>query len=75
MTYRGYVKQGVIRLRGRASLEEGTEVRIEPVKAVKRARARKTLGQKMLKFAGSVKGLPSDLARDHDHYAHGRPRK
>ena len=75
MTYRGYVKKGVILLRGGASLADGTEVRIEPVKPASKRAARKTLGQKMLNYAGVVKGLPSDLARNHDHYVHGRPRK
>jgi len=27
------------------------------------------------KFAGSVRGLPSDMALNHDHYLHGLPRK
>ncbi len=26
-------------------------------------------------FAGTVRGLPSDMARNHDHYLHGRPKK
>ena len=32
-------------------------------------------GQGLTKFAGAVRGLPSDLARNHDHYLHGRPKK
>jgi hypothetical protein len=76
MTYRGYVKKGVIRLRDGASLQEGTEVRVQTLKTTKKRNAgRKTLGQKMLKYAGALKGLPTDLARNHDHYVHGRPRK
>ena len=27
------------------------------------------------KFAGSVRGLPSDMALNHDHYLHGLPKK
>ena len=27
------------------------------------------------RFAGAVKRLPSDMARNHDHYLHGRPKK
>ena len=26
-------------------------------------------------FAGAVRGLPSDMARNHDHYLHARPKK
>jgi hypothetical protein len=75
MTYRGYVKKGVILLRGKASLKDGTEVRVEPLKPAKKRAARKSLGQKMLAHAGVVKGLPADLAKNHDHYLYGRPRK
>jgi len=56
-------------------LEDGTEVRVEPVKPVKKRAARKSLGQKMLEHAGTVKGAPTDLAKNHDHYLYGRPRK
>jgi HEPN domain-containing protein len=35
----------------------------------------KTLAQGLLRFAGVIKGLPSDLAANHDHYLHGRPRR
>jgi hypothetical protein len=33
MTYRGQVKNGVVVLEGNAALEEGTIVRVEPVRA------------------------------------------
>jgi len=29
----------------------------------------------LLKIAARVEGLPSDLAKNHDHYLHGLPRK
>lgn len=32
-------------------------------------------GKGIKQFAGAVKGLPSDMARNHDHYLHGRPKK
>jgi hypothetical protein len=75
MTYRGYVKRGVILLRDGASLKDGTEVRVQPVKSPKKRSAAPSLGQKMLAHAGVVKGLPSDLAKNHDHYLYRRPRK
>jgi hypothetical protein len=34
-----------------------------------------TLGQRLMKFAGAAHGLPRDLARNHDHYIHGAPKK
>lgn len=29
---------------------------------------KQTLGQRLMKFAGTAKGLPADTARNHDHY-------
>lgn len=69
MTYRGQVKNGVVVLEGNPPLAEGTQVRVEAVDATE------SLGQKLLKHAGVLDGLPTDLARNHDHYIHGRPKK
>jgi hypothetical protein len=33
------------------------------------------LRKTLLRWAGKAKGLPTDLARNHDHYLHGRPKK
>ena len=69
MTYRGQVKNGVVVLEGNPPLAEGTWVRVEVVEETE------TLGQKLLKHAGAAQGLPTDMARNHDHYLHGRPKK
>jgi hypothetical protein len=37
--------------------------------------APRATGQRLKQFAGAVRGLPSDMARNHDHYLHGRPKK
>lgn len=66
MVYHGKVKNGVVVLDGPAPAE-GTEVRVEPVKD------RQGNGT-LLNLAGIAQG-PSDLARNHDHYAHGKPKK
>jgi len=34
-----------------------------------------TQGGGWRKFAGSVRGLPPDMALNHDHYLHGLPKK
>jgi hypothetical protein len=86
MTYIGKVKDGVVVLRKSAELPEGTVVRVLPVKrtvksrkrkAVKARKGRKTesLSEMFLSLAGTVKGLPSDYAENHDHYAHGTPKR
>ena len=31
--------------------------------------------KRLKRFSGAVQGLPSDMARNHDHYLHGRPKK
>jgi len=32
-------------------------------------------GRRLKQFAGAIRGLPSDMARNHDHYLHARPKK
>jgi hypothetical protein len=34
-----------------------------------------SIWEKLVQWGGQCKGLPSDLARNHDHYLHGLPRK
>ena len=78
MTYRGRVQGGVVVLDEPGNLPEGLVVRIEvspPSAGETTDNLASTLGQRLLKFAGAVKGLPSDLARNHDHYLHGTPKK
>ena len=31
--------------------------------------------RRLKNFLGAARGLPSDMARNHDHYLHGRPKK
>lgn len=71
MTYKGKVQGGVVVLEPGARLDEGVEVVVEPVEPTgDLERLRKGL----LELAGTVSG-PSDLARNHDHYIHGTPKK
>jgi hypothetical protein len=71
MPLRGHVHNGVVVLDEPAMLPEGVEVRVEPVVAVQR----KTLADRLRDVIGSVPGLPTDLAENHDHYIHGTPRQ
>lgn len=71
MSYLGEVKNGVIVLEEKASLPEGLKVRIEPLEAEEAP----TLAERLKDFIGKATGLPSDMARNHDHYLHGQPRK
>lgn len=72
MVYRGHVRNGVIELDDPSELQEGMEVQVAiPPSETQES----TLGERLMKFAGKLDGLPSDLARNHDHYSHGAPRK
>lgn len=82
MEYRGHVKDGKIVLDRRVVLEEGTEVSVRPIEqptASPGGGRKRKQGQTLLERLGSVvgkaEGLPSDLAENHDHYLHGRPKK
>jgi hypothetical protein len=71
MTYTGTVKGGVVELEAGASLPDGTVVRVEPVPRA----ASPTLSERLKPVIGIAKGLPEDLAENHDHYLHGRPKR
>jgi len=78
MTYRGRVKNGVVVLEAGVRLQEGMDVRVEPVEADKAGESSaetEQLRTGLLSFSGVVKDGPSDLARNHDHYLHGTPRR
>jgi hypothetical protein len=72
MTYRGTVRNGVVHLEGAPNLPEGTVVHVEPVDCQSQ---RQSIFEQLARLAGRAKDLPSDLARNHDHYIHGAPRK
>jgi len=70
MGYRGHVENGVVVFDQPVGLPEGTPVNVEPATP-----RRRTLAERLHRVIGAAKGLPSDLARNHDHYLHGRPKK
>ncbi|NLF07764.1 MAG: hypothetical protein GX594_07260 [Pirellulaceae bacterium] len=72
MVYRGHVRNGVIELDDPPELPEGIEVQVAVAQF---ETPDSTLGERLMKFAGKLEGLPSDLARNHDHYSHGAPKK
>ena len=71
MTYHGTVKNGVIVLDDGGKLPDGTRVRVDAENGQEEPAS--TLGERMLKLAGSAKNLPPDMAERHDAYLHGRP--
>ena len=71
MTYRGHVKDGQILLDDPVSLPEGVEVQIAVCDAPTEGEG---LNEILLRHAGKGRDLPEDLASNHDHYAHGKPK-
>jgi hypothetical protein len=72
VVYQGHIQNGVVVLDEASNLPEGTKVQVALVPAGAEGA---TLGERLLKFAGRLEGLPPDLARNHDHYSHGAPKK
>ena len=76
MTYRGKVKGGVIVLDGNVRLPEGMDVQVESTAPGNGTVEKQTaLRDDLLRLAGSCEGLPPDLARNHDHYLYGVPKR
>ena len=72
MTFTGKVVKGAIILPPNVKLPEGLQLEVTiPELAAQTA----TIHERMLKFAGIIKDVPPDFARNHDHYIHGAPRR
>lgn len=74
MELHGTVQNGVVVFDDPTSLADGTKVKIwvEPSAETPR---KPTLGERLLKLAGTVDDLPPDMAENHDHYIHGTPKR
>lgn len=67
MTYKGHVEKGVIVLDDPVPLPEGAVMQVE----VLETGAQQTLAERLKDVIGIVKGMPSDMARNHDQYLYG----
>lgn len=76
MELEGVVQNGVIVPDDAQALPEGTRVRIiaAPVSAAQVEDPR-TFGERYAQFKGAIPDLPADLARQHEHYRLGTPRR
>jgi hypothetical protein len=76
MTLLGTVVNGSIVLDSPQQLPEGARVEVVVRKeASETTEAKPSLAERLLRLAGTVKDLPSDMARNHDHYLHGAPKR
>ena len=74
--FTGRVVNGTVVLDQPDKLEDGTEVRVRPVRKPETAQDNDgSLSEMLLSFAGVIEGLPEDLALNHDHYLYGLPKK
>ena len=75
MVYHGHVHNGVVVVDSSVVLPEGIEVTVEIVAvepAASTAAPAATLYDQLAPLVGAAKGLPPDLARNHDFYLHGQ---
>ena len=76
MTLHGQVRGGVIVFDPPAALPEGAEVQVEVIQSPAETMAAEpgSLYERLKPFVGAAKGLPADLAAQHDHYLYGTPK-
>jgi hypothetical protein len=74
MQMEGTVHNGVVILDNDQQLPNGTRVQIV-VDELPAGEAKESSLAGLLKLAGTVDGLPPDLAWNHDHYIHGTPKR
>jgi len=78
MPYHGYVRNGAVVLDGPVALPEGAEVRVALLDypgTESDDGLIPSLYEQLKPVIGIAKGLPPDLAENHDHYLHGLPKK
>lgn len=69
MKVTGVVEHGVVKLP--PDWQDGTPVQVETLPP----EPGNELTRRLLKIAGTVEGLPADLAAQHDHYLYGTPQR
>jgi hypothetical protein len=74
MSMEGVVQNGVAVLTNGQRLEDGSRVKVIVERQANPASPNSTLGS-LLELAGIADDLPSDMARNHDHYIHGTPKR
>jgi hypothetical protein len=75
MELEGVVHNGVIVPDDATALPEGTRVRISPAPTEAPTEAPRPFGERFAQFKGAASGLPADLAKQHDHYRLGTPKR
>ena len=71
MTVKGHVRDGVIVLDDPIELPDGAAVCVELPPSSRPL----TWAERFKDVIGTVDDLPTDMAKNHDHYLHGAPKK
>jgi len=75
MVYDGHVQNGVVVVDDPIKLPDGMKVKVEfiaPSSELQPAAPGPTLYDQLAPLVGAAKGLPPDLASNHDVYLHGQ---
>ncbi|MBI5771967.1 MAG: hypothetical protein HZA93_29610 [Verrucomicrobia bacterium] len=78
MVLLGKVSNGTVILPPNSRLAEGTEVEVRPrpsLDSIALSGAVADLTDELVSLAAQTRGLPADLAAQHDHYLHGQPKR
>ena len=78
MVYQGHVENGTVVLDSPATLPDGVRVEIAVIEerdGEQVSDSVPSLYDRLKSVAGMAKGLPPDLALNHDHYLHGQPKR
>jgi hypothetical protein len=77
MTFQGRIQNGVVVFNEPIPLVDGTPVEVKAeVSAAEKVSPSASLAASLLELSGLItEGLPADLARNHDHYLHGQPKR
>lgn len=71
MSSRGHIQNGVVVPVDVLPWPEGTEVVID----VAKPEGERSVADRLRSVIGKAKDLPPDMAKNHDHYIHGTPKK
>ena len=71
VSYKGKVKNGVVILPRNAKLRNGTEVKVTPITGSQDD----DFTDMLVSVSKKVRGLPRDLAAQHDHYLYGTSKR
>lgn len=78
MTLEGHIENGHVVFDVPVKLPDGTKVTVSVQSEVGAAPDEEqypSLYERMKSVVGKAKGLPVDLAINHDHYLHGQPKR